>query len=199
MKPASYFFPSLFSSALAVVVLFLTGSASCAWDPYTELPPELVGYDSRGEIHIHSAAEADALRQRVIDYLWGKTGLPTGKLPTSTTVYSGSGALPGDLAGLDAANIAAAERWQANMDFHFSTTMYLLHPANTGNARRLAIVSHGHCADYDSRFNAGIGRLIDHLLKNGFTVLSMQMPLHGWNKQTSFQLPSGTADGKQSR
>ena len=85
------------------------------------------------------------------------------------------------------------------MDFRYSTTMYLLHPVNTGNARRLVIVSHGHCADYNSRFNAGIGPLIDHLLKNGFTVLSMQMPLHGWNRQTGFQLPSGTVTATQSR
>ena len=192
MRPARSCFPSLLSGVLAVLVLSLPGIAHSAWDPYTELPPELVGYDSRGEIHIHSAKEADALRQKVIDYMWGGAGLPTGKLPTSTTVYSGSGALPGDLAGLNAANIAGADRLQANMDFGYSTAMYLLHPTNTANARRLAIVTHGHCANYDSRFDAGIGTLIDHLLNSGFSVLAMQMPLHGWNKQTSFQRPTGT-------
>jgi hypothetical protein len=127
----------------------------------------------------------------VIDYLWGGAGLPTAKLPTRTAVYSGGGALPADVSGLRAVNIDRIERLQANMDFRYSTAMHLLHPANTANARRLVIVSHGHCADYNSRFNAGIGPLIDHLLENGFTVLAVQMPLHGWNRQTSFQLPSG--------
>ena len=112
----------------AVLVLLASASVGFAWDPYTELPRELVGYDSRKEIHIHSAAEADKLRRSVIDYLWGGAGLPAGKLPTVTAVYSGSGALPADLAGLRAANIARAERLQANMDFRYSTGMYLLAP-----------------------------------------------------------------------
>ena len=83
------------------------------------------------------------------------------------------------------------DRLQANMDFRYRSAMYLLHPVNQRNARRLVVVSHGHCADYNGRFNAGIGSLIDHLLENGFTVLAMQMPLYGWNRQTDFQLPSG--------
>jgi hypothetical protein len=179
-------------AGLSAAFLFLVpASAGRAGDVYTELPRELIGYESGKEIHVHSSAEADKLRRSVVDYLWGGAGLPTAKLPTSTTVYSGSGALPADVAPLRAANIAAVERLQADMDFRFSTVMYLLHPANTGNARRLVVVSHGHCADYNSRFNAGIGSLIDHLLESGFTVLSVQMPLHGWNRQTSFQLPTG--------
>jgi hypothetical protein len=175
-----------------VAGLWAVVNVGYAWDAYSELPRELIDYDSSREIHIHSANEADRLRRSVIDFLWGGAGLPVGKLPTHTTVYSGSGALPADVAGLRAANVARIERLQANMDFRYSTTLYLLHPANTRNARRLVIVSHGH-ADYNGRFNAGVGGLIDHLLENGFTVLSMQMPLYGWNRQTNFQLPTGTA------
>jgi hypothetical protein len=192
MKRARVFFRGVLVGAVAVAVLLLSENAGFAWDPYSELPPELAGYDSSGEVHLHSAAEADALRQKVIDFLWGKTGLPVGKLPTSTTMYSGSGPLPDDLAPLDAAHIASADRLQANMEFGFKSTMYLLRPVNMANSRRLVIVSHGHCADYASRLNAGVGTLIDHLLKNGFTVLTVQMPLHGWNQQHDFQLPSGT-------
>ena len=66
--------------------------------------------------------------------------------------------------------------------------MYLLHPVDTRNAKRLAIVSHGH-ADYVNRFNAGVGTLIDHLLGNGFTVLSMEMPLFGWNTNGFYDAP----------
>jgi hypothetical protein len=58
--------------------------------------------------------------------------------------------------------------------------MYLLTPVNKTNVRRLAIVHHGHTG-YGNRFSLGVGALTDHLLKNGFTVLAMQMPLNGWN------------------
>jgi hypothetical protein len=155
-------------------------TANAKWDHHTELPPGWNEKTSAGEMHIHSAAEADAVRRSTIEYLWGESGLPTQKRPTSETVYTGKDPLPADLVGLDAANIAAAERWESHMDFGYSTAMYLLHPVNTKNARRLAIVHHGHTG-YGNRFTLGVGTLTDHLLKNGFTVLEMQMPLNGWN------------------
>ncbi|MCC6125788.1 MAG: autotransporter-associated beta strand repeat-containing protein [Pirellulales bacterium] len=181
---------------LSAAVLAALAAAFClapalAFDIYNDMPPLLAGWDSNAEIHVHSAAEADAVRQNTVNYLWGGAGLPVNKLPTSTVVYSGGGTLPADLKTLDVANIAAAEKWQANIDFGYSTSMYLLRPVNTANANRLAIVHHGHVG-FSGRFNLGTGTLTDHLLKNGFTVLQMQMPLMGWNTQTTFNLPSGT-------
>jgi hypothetical protein len=186
MDLARLFLQCSFFGIAAAVALF-SPAAGLAFDIYTELPPGLVGYDSRGEIHIHSAADADAVRRDVIDYLWGSSGVPAA-LPAGTTVYSGSGALPADLVGLNRVNIAGAERLTADMDYNYSTRMYLLHPVNTKNAQRLAIVSHGH-AGYGDRFNAGVGTLTDHLLKNGFTVLSMEMPLYGWNRNGFYNAP----------
>jgi hypothetical protein len=184
--------PPLILGILAIALLLFPSIARSAIDLYTELPPELARYDSRREIHIHSAQEAKASRDKVVRFLWND-GLPVHKMPSIKPVYSGGGGpLPADLVGLNAANIASAQRWQANMDFQYATAMYLLHPAKNDNAARLVIVTHGHCADYNSRFGAGIGPLIDDLLKNGFSVLAMQMPLHGWNTQNEFRLPSGT-------
>jgi hypothetical protein len=182
--------PPLFAGISAVCLLSVHVGVGHASDLYTELPRELIGYDSSKEIHIHSPAEADTLRRSVVHYLWGSAGLPVTKLPTCKAVYSGNGALPADVAGLRAANIARIERLQANMDFRYGTAAYVLHPANARIIPRLVIVSHGH-ADYDSRFNAGIGPLINHLLENGATVLAVQMPLYGWNRQQNLQLPSG--------
>ncbi|MCC6125355.1 MAG: PEP-CTERM sorting domain-containing protein [Pirellulales bacterium] len=194
MSSRYFLAPRFLIRILAVLAMSLPAAAVCAFDKYTEIPPLLLPpYDSNSEIHIHSAAEANALRQNTIDYLWGGNGLPVNKLPTSATVYTGGGTLPADLVGLKAANIAGAEKWQANMDFGYSTSMYLLRPVNTANANRLAIVHHGHVG-YSTRFSLGIGTLTDHLLLNGFTVLSMEMPLMGWNTQTSFNLPSGTVN-----
>jgi hypothetical protein len=45
----------LFAGVSAVLVLLAPVSVGYAWDPYTELPRELIGYDSSKEIHVHSA------------------------------------------------------------------------------------------------------------------------------------------------
>ena len=37
------------------------------YNKYTELHPELVGYDSNVHIHIHNRAEADTVRKKVVD------------------------------------------------------------------------------------------------------------------------------------
>jgi hypothetical protein len=189
MNRSPAFLFRLLAGTLTTVAFLSTAVFSFA-DIYTDLPSQLVGYDSNSEIHIHSASDANVVRQNVVSYLWGGSGLPT-ELPTSTPVYSGGGTLPADLVGLNVSNIASAEKWQANMDFGYGTSMYLLRPANTSNAQRLAIVHHGHVG-YAGRFSIGIGAVTDNLLKNGFTVLEMQMPLMGWNTQTRFDLPSGT-------
>lgn len=171
--------PKVFAAVTAAFVALLTIAASPAADIYTQLPAGLKRYDSREDIHIHSAKEADTVRRRVITYLWGTSSLPTTP-PVSAAVYSGRGVLPPDLVGLNKTNIAGAERLTAKMDYGYRVQMYLLHPASRRNARRLAIVSHGH-VDYGNRFSTGVGTLIDRLLNNGFTVLAMQMPVYGWN------------------
>ena len=125
-----------------------------------------------------------------MNYLWNATGLPSTQ---AATVSTGKLASYPDVSLLNAANIASVEKWQANMDFGYSTSMYLLRPAMVNaNNNRLAIVHHGHVG-MSNRFSDGIGTLTDHLLQNGFTVLEMEMPLTGWNTQTTFKLPSGTA------
>lgn len=187
MIRATPFHPKMYTGVMAALGLLVAANGGLAFDIYTELPPELARHDSRGEIHIHSAKEAETVRRRVIEYLWGTSHLPN-TLPASATVYSGSGVLPADLVGLDQDNMARVELLTAKMDFGYSTRMYLLHPVKTVNARRLAIVSHGH-AEYHARFNAGVGTVIDHLLHNGFTVLAMQMPVYGWNSASFSDAP----------
>jgi autotransporter-associated beta strand protein len=160
-----------------------------AFDIFNDMPPNLIGWDSNSEIHIHSAAQADAVRQNIVNYLWNGRGLPTA---AASTVSSGNLASYSDVSLLNSTYISSVEKWQANMDFGYSTSMYLLHPAVTNsNTQRLAIVHHGHVG-MSNRYCDGIGTLTDHLLQNGFTVLEMEMPLTGWNSQTSFNLPSGT-------
>ncbi|WP_442482219.1 hypothetical protein [Aeoliella sp. SH292] len=83
-------------------------------------------------------------------------------------------------------NIARIDRLSANVsgwDFHQSS--YLMHPKNLANSNRLAIVYQGHA----NTLLGGVGATANHLLAEGFTVLTMEMPLYGWNTDTTANLP----------
>jgi dienelactone hydrolase len=154
---------------------------------YTEVPKGLVGYDASVHVHISDDAEAMAVRQQVIDFLWPDGGLPVGKLPVGTSVYKGEGPFPAELAGLTEALVAQVEKIDAQVDFDYHHLSYLAHPADPKNADRLVIIHQGH----QGELKDGVGDLADHLLARGFTVLLMQMPLVGWNTDNTFDLPGG--------
>jgi len=168
----------------AVLLLGAAPAAGAEERYYTSLPPEVNGYDAGVHIHIHSPAEAQAIRKKVVDYFWPAGKLPE-TLPEASPAYEGQGGLPADLAGLDAQAAARAERLVVTMDFGFQSIAYLVRPARAIRADRLVILHQGH----QGGLSDGIGVLANRLLREGFSVLIMQMPLIGWNKCKTFQLP----------
>src|SRR5690606_10815719 len=81
--------------------------------------------------------------------------------------------------------VARVDRLNANVSgWGYNSSSYLLHPTNTANASRLAIVHQGHAHD----LFGGVGSTANHLLQQGFTVLAMKMPLTGgaaWSGDTT--------------
>jgi len=145
------------------------GGAPCTvngdFDRFTEIPPALLPpFDPATEIRVHDPELEAFARHLLIDVGFGGQ-LPSG-LPLSIPPVLE------DLEGLT--EYASAEAWQSSYD----TRMYLLHPLVPND--RAVIVHQGH-VNYDGRFGAGIGALIDHLLDQGFTVAVLQMPARGWN------------------
>jgi len=178
--------PFLFGGFLVGVLVFVSVVPAAA-DRYTSLPPGLIGYDSSGQIGFQSLGEAEALRQSVIDYFWPSGGLPATELPTVSTVYAGTGALPSNLSGLNSALIAQADYYDVHVDFDYHHYSYMLQPTSPAPSSRLAIVHQGH----QGGLGDGLSTTINHLLENGFNVLAMQMPLIGWNTDNTVVLPSG--------
>jgi len=174
--------------AIVIVGLTILFGCSVAADIYTELPPQLAKYDASVHVHITSKAEARTVRHRIIEYLWPKGKLPTAKLPAASNVYDGQGPLPREIHEINAPLVARVDILDVEVDLGYHHTSYFLRPVNPIQSKRLVIFHQGH----QGGLGDGIGTLANRLLKQGFSVLLMQMPVVGWNTDNTFKLPEGT-------
>jgi hypothetical protein len=132
--------------------------------------------DPTNQIRFDTPAEADAKRSQLVNFIW------LGSLPSTVPAVTTNVGLPSQSIGINPFNVARVDRLNANVSgWSFNALSYLLHPTNTANANRLAIVHQGHA----SNLEAGVGATANHLLQQGFTVMTMMMPLYGWNTDTS--------------
>jgi len=162
---------------------------NCRADQYTEIHPDLVGYDSTKQIHIHTPAEADAVRLSVIKYFWSTGKVPTTAMPSSVgSVYSGMGSLPRELGKVDPALVGSVDRLDMSTD-DLATHSYLIRAKQPSALRKLAIVHQGHQGDMFS----GLDDTANLFLRRGYDVLAMNMPLLGWNTDRTVTLPDGTS------
>lgn len=178
---------------IVTVCLGMCSARALAFDIYTELPPELANYDVTSLVHIASTAQAQAVRQRVIEYFWPDGKLPTAKLPTAENVYTGEGLLPRELQSIQKAAVRRVERLDVNVDFDYHHYSFLLHPATAAQSKRFIVIHQGH----QGGLADGIGPLTNRVLEKGFAVLLMQMPFTGWNTCNTFKTPTRTVTIKQ--
>ena len=145
------------------------------------------------QIRFSTPTQALAKRQQLTEFIWS-TGLPTSTLPSVTTAVDGS-VFAGDLAEINPSLVSQVSLIDANVSgFDFHSKSYLLRPSNATNGSHVVIVHQGH-AGYDDRFAFGIEGTVNALLAEGFSVALMHMPLHGWNSDTTANIPGqGTLD-----
>ena len=140
-------------------------AVNTAFQRFTDIPAAVAPpFDPAKEIHVRTPAEEDAARRILVDAGWG------GALPRDVPFHVSPRAV--DLTGLPVK--AAPEAWLST----YGVTTYVLRPA--GYNGRAVIVHQGH-ASYEARWKGGVDLLIGHLLRRGFAVAVMQMPLNGWN------------------
>ncbi len=136
--------------------------------------------DPTTHIRFDTAAEADAKRQQLINFIW-LDSLPTAALPEVTNIpLSDFPAV--NLTGINQSLVSRVDKLDADvsgMDFH--ATSYLLRPVNTANVNRLAIVHQGHVYTAQGSMGYGVGDTANRLLQEGYSVIAMQLPLAGWN------------------
>jgi hypothetical protein len=182
------------AAAVAVAALNLT-TALCSAADTSKNPME----DPDSEIHIHTRADAKALRQRIIKYFWADGKLPLKELPSVSAVpltpelertletrvperWVKSPSEP-IIPGL----VGRVEKLVVNVDFDYHSTAYLLYPTNAVDSARLLIIHQGH----QGGVMDGIGDLANRALAEGFQVLLMQMPMAGWNTDNVLNLHTG--------
>jgi hypothetical protein len=134
------------------------------------LPQQVVGVDVEKEIAIHTMADIEDRRARLIDYIWKGAGLPT----TMPEVEAGV-ALPAEIA--DVTGIRQTRKLTIPLRYGVKATQYLVEPKGRRN-HRLAIYHTGHGEDPIIRV-----RTVQALLDLGYAVLCSDMPFVGWNVQ----------------
>ncbi len=141
-----------------------------------------------GLVRFKSSAEAEATREKLIKAIW-PAGLPKTR-PTRHDVPKDSP----EVASIDQALFTSATRLDVNVSgFDWYAHVFLLKPkAASPNGARLSIVHGGHMPEGPKNYLvAGLSDSINQLLKEGFIVAVVQMPLVGWNKDRD-----GVIEGK---
>jgi hypothetical protein len=137
---------------------------------YKVQPQQVVGVDVEQEIAIHTMADIEAKRARLIDYIWKGAGLPS----TMPKVEPGA-ALPPEIASLT--GVRHTTKLTIPLSYGVKATQYLLEPHGRSN-HRLSIYHTGHGEDPIVRV-----RTVQGLLDHGYAVLCSDMPFVGWNVQ----------------
>ena len=141
------------------------------------------------QIRFSSADEAEQRRQQLVELIW-RGGLPLDRQPAVETNV-GPTEVGDHLARLDATLFKQVDRLEIDVRGMISLA-YLLHPRQTSDKSRLAIVHEGH-APRDRPLHDGIDATVQYFLQQGFNVCILQMPLYGWNSDETMVLTDSSA------
>lgn len=154
----------------------------CAW--FRILPDNAIsGYpdvynqtDVSKITSIKTKKDVEDVRNNLIQFIFGKEGLPYGKLPTKITEnYQ-------DKRYEDIASLQSITKLVVTMDFGLDSKIYHFIPVS-GNGR-VVLYHQGHRGDFIQGKEV-IGKLLD----NGYSVVAFSMPVYGMNIQPIVNLP----------
>ncbi|WP_425400083.1 hypothetical protein [Aeoliella sp.] len=154
-----------------------------------ELDPRLKEFDISGLVRFETPQQAEAVRQRMVRFIW-----PNGLPATRPTVVPLDGH-PAELAAVDRSLVSKVERYDVDVSgFDFIQHSFAVFPKQPAEgAPRLAVVHGGHMPEGPENYLiGGLDDTIEVLLKQGYVVAVVQMPLVTWNDDTDGVLPSGT-------
>lgn len=172
-------------SSLSYLLLLSLGCAAVAAEPAN---PKLLDYDIAGLMRFDNSKGAEARRAELIQFIW-----PEGMPKTRPTVTDVAKDCP-ELSAVEPDLISHVRRFDVDVSgFDFHSLVYVAYsktPAKGGTM--LAIVHPGHMeAGIDQYLAAGLSDTVNALLRKGFIVAVVQMPLACWNIDTDGKLPSG--------
>ena len=127
-------------------------------------------------ITIHSEKDALKVRNNLINYVFGKEGIPYNKMPNKIVKNFS------DKKYDDIESLQSITELVVNMDFGLDSKIYHFISKKPNN--KLAIYHQGHRGDFI------YGKAtIKELLDNGYSVLAFAMPLKGMNSKPIIDLP----------
>lgn len=150
----------------------IPSDASAAEDT-VERSPLSTNHQPSTHIRFHTAAEAEETRSRLVHWIW------PGGLPETMPEVTPGVDLPAGAVDVDLDDVQSVDHLYATIPGSpLHARSFLFRPAVTNaNTDRLVIVHQGHARTLE----AGVGATAGHLLRAGFTVIAMTMPLFGWN------------------
>lgn len=119
-------------------------------------------------IGISAAADANRIRNRLVELIWGRSGLPSQPRPEAV-----SSPIPTALASIEGVN--ATRLLKVPIDIGYSAYLYVMEPAKPN--RKLVIYQHGYAGTAEQ-----VAPLFKALLAKGFTVVASNYPGYGQNQ-----------------
>ncbi|MEX0641148.1 MAG: hypothetical protein WD468_00525 [Pirellulales bacterium] len=172
---------------LGFVLFFLIGGPAASAQEVKPQP-----FDPSGLVRFDNLENAESRRQKLVTFVWSG-GLPTTTLPEADKNVGDTVFAPaGDLETIDPANAEAVDRLKIEVTggFDYHSIGYWIRPkTKNANNKRLVVVHSGHRT---GKILDGVNIATDALLKDGFNVVLMDMPLVGWNTDNSFRMPDGS-------
>lgn len=167
---------------LAAGICLCFAAIGLAIDCYEEIDPVYRDAKTHDPIHIKDVNDIEWVRNDIINYLWKETGWPGQKLPAAAKVSDAN--IPGWIKDIDSVNLAQVDRLDIEMDYRLHSYAYHLHPKKSVN--RLLIFQMGHSNEIIAY---GGKETINHFLDQGFSIMTLWMPLFGENSRTAYDVP----------
>ena len=142
-------------------------------------PEALKDFRIDGLVRFHNSVEAEATRERLVRAIW-----PDGLPKTRPSKHDVAKDAP-ELASINAGLLASAKRLDVDVSgFDWYADVYVVTPKSDGPVgSKLAIVHGGHMPEGPANYLAfGLSDSVNQLLRDGYVVAIIQMPLVAWNR-----------------
>lgn len=160
-------------------IAVLVSIALCSTAAYGQRSiDDLKDFRINGLVRFHDAQSAEATRHRLIHAIW-PGGLPQTR-PEVTAVENDAE----ELASIDRSLFVSAQRYDINVSgFDWISHVFVVHPrSGSEQPAKLAVVHAGHMPEGAAHYlEAGLSDAASQLLRDGFVVALVQVPLAGWN------------------
>jgi hypothetical protein len=152
-----------------------------------EMDSPLPDFNPERMVRFESVSQAERRRESLQKYIWPE-GLPSTRPKVSNVMQ------PSELEKVSADLIDHVDRFEITVGpFDFEAIAFRVVPRAMRQPAIRVMVHHGHVPDgADHYLDAGVKETIEFLLQHGCEVTVMQMPLVGWNGDSTGIFPDQT-------